>query len=113
MHRFILSSFVLLGACAEGGVTLYNPFTGAPVTTVDPQGYSERRAQVEIAVKSRFDAVLSEIASGGGPSLSAAMDAAAIPVAERADRIVQLQTNLATYQSNPDALISALLLYGA
>lgn len=113
MYRFALPLCSLLAACADGGVTLYNPLTGAPVTTVDPQGYAERRAQVEVAVKSRFEAVLADIEAGGGPALSVAMDAAAVPLAERADRTVQMQTNLSTYRRNPDALISSLLLYGA
>jgi len=113
MYRILLPLFLFLAACTQGGVTLFNPFTGEPVTRVDPQGYSERRAQVEIAVKSRFEAVLTDIAAGGGPALTAAMDAAAVPLGERADRVIQMQTNLGTYRRNPDALISSLLLYGA
>lgn len=113
LRRFItLPALCVLAGCAGAPLALYNPITGAQVT-VDPQGYSIRRAAVEVAVKSEFDAVLRDIAQGGGPALSAAFDAAAVPVPERAARITQLQGDLSTYRRNPDALISSLVLFGA
>ena len=101
-----------LAACTGEPVTLRNPFTGQAVT-LDPSGYAQRRAQVELVVKSRFDEVLRDMAAGGGPALDAAFDAAAVPLSERAARQVQLQGDVAVYGSNPDALISQLLLFGA
>lgn len=113
MTRFSLPIVLLmLGACAAAPVTLRNPFTGSEVT-IDPQGYAERRAQVELAVKSEFTVLLADIRSGGGPVLTAAFDAAAVPLDERAARTVQLQGDIGVFDNNPDALISQLLLFGA
>lgn len=113
MYRFALPALILLSACNEGGLTLYNPFNGRAVANVDPQGFAERRGQVEIAVKSRFDDVLRDISTAGGPALTAAMDAAEIADEDRPARIALLQANLEIYRTNPDALISALVPIGS
>lgn len=103
---------LVLSACADSRFELYNPFNGNPIN-LDPQGYAERRAMVELEVKDRFPEVLRDIETGAGPDLSRAMDAAAIPTEERPARILQLQGDLEIYRGNPDALITQLLLFGA
>ena len=109
MYRIALPALMFLSACVQDGVTLYNPFNGQAVTTLDPQGFSQRRADVEVVVKSQFDAVLADIARGSGPALTAAMDAAQIAPTARAARVEVLQVNLPTYRASPDALIAALV----
>ena len=78
---------------------------------VDP-AEAQRRGAVEVAVKSAYPGILDEIGAGGGPALSAAMDAAGVPPGDRAARLLQLQGDLGLYASNPGALAATLLLYG-
>jgi hypothetical protein len=97
-----LPLLMVLAACAPG----LN--VGALVNPAEAQ----RRGAVELAVKTAFPGILNEIAAGGGPALTAAMDAAGIPPGDRAARLIQLQGDVNLYGSNPGALASALLLYG-
>lgn len=108
----ILPCLLAVAACGENPVQLFNPFTGDAIT-INPQGYSERRGMVELEVKDRFGEVLANIETGGGPALTRALDAAAVPSDERPARILQLQGDIEVYRGNPDALITQLLLFGA
>ncbi len=113
--RLALPFCVFLAAC-----TVPQDQTGSflnwPVRALGmgPQGsdYQQRRGAVEVMVKSSFPTVLTEIEAGGGPTLTRAMDAAQLPMQDRPTRIIQLQSNLGLYEVNPNALISALMLYG-
>ncbi len=112
MNRPAILALLALTACTSGPVgygTLFpNPFgTG----TSDP-GYVQRRGAVEITVKSGYPAILTEIAAGGGPILTQAMDEARVPVQDRPTRIFQLQSDIALYEANPAALVSAIMVYG-
>jgi hypothetical protein len=49
---------------------------------------------------------------GGGPALTEAMNVAGTQVADRPARIIQLQSNMALYESTPGALVTALMVYG-
>lgn len=89
----------LLGGC--GGL--------APLG--DPAA-AARQGAIELAVKSGHGAILSDIESGGGPALSRAFDAAAVPEGDRAARTLQLGGDLGLYAANPGALALALSLWG-
>lgn len=109
----ILTMPVALGACAQGwsptAVMMPGLEIGAAAT--DP-AYAARRGAVELAVKGAWPAIMGEIAAGGGPSLTAALDAAGVPAQDRPTRIIQLQQEAATYAGNPGILVSALMVYG-
>ena len=113
--RWLVLATVLTSACTQDGGHIGNPLmlpvTGAS-TLFDNAAYTQRRGTVEVIVKSSFDAIISDIASGGGPTLTEAMEDAGIPPRDRPTRIIQLQSNLGLYQSNPGALVTALMVYG-
>jgi hypothetical protein len=100
--RRALPLLLLLAAC--GGLNLD--------AALDPRE-AQRRGAVEVAVKSSFPGILTEIEAGGGPALAAAYDAAAVPPGDREARTIQLQGDLGLYDANPSALATALVLYGA
>ena len=107
MTRTILV-FLLLAGCAA-------PLTGPYGTLSMPMGSeaeAARRGAVELVVKSQFDTLLAEIAAGGGPVLSDAMSAAAIPELDRPARTLQLQGDLNLFRAAPGTLVTTLLLYG-
>jgi len=65
-----------------------------------------------VAVKSNYDQILLDISAGGGAALTTAMDTAGIPPQDRPARLLQLQADLPLYQSNPGALVTAMMVYG-
>jgi len=67
---------------------------------------------VELVVKTHHTALLTEIAAGGGPTLTRAMDTAGIPLPDRPARLIQLNADLGLYAANPGALVTALTVYG-
>ena len=91
---------VCLAACAPAGALL------------DPAG-AQRRGAVELAVKSAYPGILREIEAGGGPALTRALDAAAVPGGDRTARVTQLSGDLGLFEANPAALVTALLVFGA
>ncbi|MEQ8368411.1 hypothetical protein [Yoonia vestfoldensis] len=102
---------LILAACttdlANPGVPVFTPLTAI----TDP-GYAQKRGQVEIIVKSNFDAIRRDIDAGGGPVLTAAMDAAGVPLQDRPTRVIQLQSDMGLYDVNPGALVTALMVFG-
>jgi hypothetical protein len=98
-----------LAACAPGDGAFTNPLTGLQNVITTPE---RQRGAVELAVKSNFTAVLADLNAGSGPALTAAFDAAGVPVQDRSTRVFQLQRDADLYAANPGALTSALLLYG-
>ena len=110
--RIALPCLILLTAvvtaCTPGG-GVRNPFTGVTGAFTAPD---QQRGAVELAVKSEFPAIMAQIDAGGGPALSAAFDAAGVPVEDRPARIIQLQNDRGLYEANPAALTSALLIWG-
>jgi hypothetical protein len=106
---------VLVTACTNDanhvGNPLLLPFNGIRAS-MDNGGYSQRRGQVELTVKSNFPAIINDIRMGGGPALTEAMNVAGTQVADRPARIIQLQSNMAMYESTPGALVTALMVYG-
>lgn len=112
--RFPLLAALLLSGCTGEANHLGNPLLW-PVQSVTSglaNGlYGTRRGAVEVAVKSSFDQVLADIAAGGGPALTFAMDEAGIPQSDRSARSLQLKGDLPLYQANPGALVTALMVY--
>lgn len=106
---------VLLMACSNDASHLGNPLL-LPISSLgnaaQNAAYNERRGRVEVIVKSQHDQILRDIAAGGGPVLTAAMDAARIPDADRPARVLQMQRDLGLYDANPGALVVALMVYG-
>ncbi|WP_089902786.1 hypothetical protein [Loktanella fryxellensis] len=101
-------STVVLTACAPGG-SVQNPFTGV---TSALQAPDSQRGAVELAVKSEFPAIMAQIDAGGGPALTAAFDAAGVPLEDRPARLIQLRNEADLYAGNPGALTQALLVWG-
>lgn len=98
----LLFALVGLSACASG-LDL-----GSLANPADTQ----RRGAVEVAVKGAYPRILSEIEVGGGADLQRALDAAGVPLEDRPARLIQLRGDLSLYETNPGALVAALLLYG-
>lgn len=102
--KWILASCALLvGACTANTVPDLRGMMVAP----------EGGGAVELIVKTSHPAILRDISAGGGPDLTRAMEAAAIPPEDRAARILALQSDFDVYESSPGALTSALRLWGA
>ncbi|KQI72447.1 hypothetical protein AN191_05280 [Loktanella sp. 5RATIMAR09] len=113
--RWLVFATALTSACAQDSGHLGNPLmlpVSGATTLFDNAAYAQRRGTVEVIVKSNFDAIIFDIASGGGPVLTDAMDAAGIPPRDRPARVIQLRSNLGLYQANPDALVTTLMVYG-
>ena len=113
--RLPLITLVLVAACSNDpnhqGNPLGLPMSGAS-SVFGNAAYTKRRGEVEVIVKSNFDAIRTDIRAGGGPVLTKAMDAAGIPERDRPTRIIQLQSDSALYNSTPGALVTALMVYG-
>ncbi len=116
-HRSIIRIFALCAlavppACASlPGLNPFGP-DGALSSPAANAAWQQRRGAVELIVKSEQAAVLNDIANGGGPALTAAMDAARIPPSDRPARLIQLEGDRGLYEVNPGALVTALMLYG-
>lgn len=111
LRPFILAVFGLcaLAACDNPVVTTMSD-AGRAIT--DP-AYARQRGAVELHVKVNHQALLTEIATGGGPQLTRAFDLAGVPQGDRNARRIQLEGDRGLYEQNPEALISALMVYGA
>lgn len=118
MSRLALPALLILTACTAGGSA--GNSNGLPVlfpgfeigrAATDP-AYARQRGAVELFVKTNHVALLTDIASGGGASLTRAFDLAGVPAADRPARIIQLEGDRGLYEVNPGSLISALMVYG-
>jgi hypothetical protein len=105
----------ILAGCSTDASHLGNPLL-LPVSGIASvagnAAYAQRRGKVEVFVKSNFDAVIADIAAGGGPVLTQAMTTAAIPVRDHPARALQLRADLPLYAGTPGALVTALMVYG-
>jgi hypothetical protein len=112
--RIQLLAALLLCGCTSEANHLGNPLlwpVQALTNSVANGLYGARRGAVEVAVKSNYEQILQDIASGGGPALTLAMDEAGIPESDRPSRTLQLQGDLPLYQANPGALVTTLMVY--
>ncbi|MEJ6398907.1 hypothetical protein [Yoonia sp. 208BN28-4] len=113
--RNYLCLTVFLAGCSGEANHLGNPLllpVNALTSAAENAIYSQRRGQVELIVKSGFNTIIPDIRAGGGATLSDAMDAALIPEGDRPARITQMQGDIGIYDGNPEALITALMVYG-
>lgn len=106
MHRLLILLLPLC-ACTNG----MNPLQSTLMTPAEAAAHTERRAQVEVFVKTNHPAIMNDIVMGGGPALTQAMQIAGIPVAQHPARALQLQSDAGLYQSAPGALVTTLMLY--
>ena len=102
MRTLLLAALLGLPACT-GGVDV-----GSLVRPAD----AGRRGAVEVAVKAAYPGILDKIEAGTGPNLQSALEAAGVPPGDRPARLIQLRGDLGLYESNPGALVAALMLYG-
>ena len=113
--RMSLFMIPILAACSGEANHLGNPLlwpvTGL-ATAAENAAYNQRRGQVEVIVKSNHPQIIADIVAGGGDVLTDAMTAARIPDVDRPARVLQMQRDLALYESNPGALVVALMVYG-
>jgi hypothetical protein len=106
---------IILAACSGEADHLDNPLlwpVNARTNSAEKAIYNARRGRVEIIVKSGFEQLIPEIRAGSRATLNEAMDAALIREADHPARVLQLQGDLSLYASSPDALITALMVYG-
>ena len=107
--RALLMSLIPLAACS----TASTPFAGLVANPVQTAAQTERRAQLEVFVKSNHPALIDDIAAGGGPTLGRAMDLAGIPAVERPARLIQMRADISLYRAAPGALVTSLLLWSS
>ncbi len=105
---------LLLGAACSGeanhlGNPLALPLSGI-ATGLGNARYNQTRGQVEVFVKTNHPALIADLRAGGGESLSAVYDIAAVPALRRAPHTLQLQSDLQIYEGNLDALVVAIMV---
>ncbi|KJZ20224.1 hypothetical protein [Loktanella sp. S4079] len=113
--RAVLVTLVILSGCSGDANHLGNPLLlplSGGSTLLGNAIYNQRRGAVEVYVKTNHPAILSDIRNNGGAHLDEAMDIAQIPTTDRNARIIQLSADIALYETSPEALIVALMVYG-
>ncbi|MDO6591614.1 hypothetical protein DS901_09435 [Loktanella sp. D2R18] len=113
MKRSLIALTILCGCSTEAnhiGNPLLLPFS-AISTGIGNAAYNQRRGQVEVYVKSNHTAIMMDIVNGGGDHITRAMDIAGIATEDRPARLIQLRSDQALYQTSPEALITALMVY--
>lgn len=113
MRALPLLLLCLLTGCATGPNHLGNPLTlpfRAVAGGVDNAAYNRTRGQVEIFVKTNHPAIITDLESGGGPTLTQAFDLAQVPIAIRAPHTLQMQSDLQLYRANLGATVVAIMV---
>lgn len=100
----------LLAACSSGGTFDGNSPFNRIGTAIGNAANGEQRGQVEVFVKTNHPALIADIRAGGGPTLTQAFDIIEVPTNIRAGNTIRLQSELALYSANLDALIAALMV---
>ena len=108
MYRLLFIP-LCVAACTPLSGPAFWPTSGAGATTGAMAG---QQSAVETFVKTNHPLLMSEIISGGGPTIDQAMELAGVPMQDRATRLIQLRSDAPLYQSAPGALVAALTLYG-
>ena len=113
MRKFALVFLSLTAACSNEANHLGNPLL-LPIRAlgagIDNAAYNQVRGKVEIFVKTNHPALISDLQRGGGPTLTEAFNIAEVPQAARAPHTLQMQSDLALYSSNLDALVVAIMV---
>lgn len=113
MRNFAFVFLTLTAACSGEANHIGNPLLlpiNAISTGLGNAAYAQTRGQVEVFVKTNHPALIADIQSGGGDTLTAAFDIANVPTAVRAPHTLQLQSDLALYRTNLDALVVAIMV---
>jgi len=113
MRKFTFVFLSLVAGCSNEANHLGNPLLlplNALGTSIGNAVYNERRGKVEIFVKTNHPALIADIQRGGGPTLTQAFDIADVPKPIRAPHTLQLQSDLALYSNNLDALVVAIMV---
>ena len=113
MRKFALLFLGFTAACTTEANHLGNPFVlpvSALGTALSNASYNETRGKVEIYVKTNHPALIADIRRGGGPALTQVFEIAKVPKEIRAPHTLQLQSDLALYSSNLEALIVAIMV---
>ncbi|SLN15047.1 hypothetical protein [Pseudooctadecabacter jejudonensis] len=113
MRKSALLCLCFLAACSDKANHLGNPLLlpfNAVSNAVGNAAYANRRAKVEVFVKTNHPALMSDLRAGGGPTLTAAFDLANVPASVRAPHTLQMQSDAALYQTNYAALITAIMV---
>lgn len=113
MRKFALVLLPLIAGCTTDANHLGNPLL-MPVTAlgtaISNASYNETRGKVEVFVKTNHARLVADIQNGGGPSLTKVYDLAQVPKNQRAPHTLQLQSDLALYANNLEALIVAIMV---
>lgn len=113
MRKTPLLLLPILAACSGEANHLGNPLA-VPLNglsaAIGNAGYNQTRGQVEVFVKTNHPALIANIRAGGGATLDEAFDIANVPQAVRAPHTLQLQSDLALYENNLEALIVAIMV---
>ncbi|WP_377505694.1 hypothetical protein [Octadecabacter sp. R77987] len=113
MRKSALLCMLAMAACSDEANHLGNPlmWPGQGIGTAIENGvYNERRGRVEVFVKTNHPALIADIRAGGGATLEQAFDIARVPRSIRPAHTLQLQSDLALYETNIDALIVAIMV---
>ncbi|MCF2870773.1 hypothetical protein L0664_06810 [Octadecabacter sp. G9-8] len=106
----------MMGGCTSDANHLGDPLLlplNALGSSLGNAAYAQTRGKVEVFVKTNHPALIADIQRGGGPTLTQAFDIANVPKPIRAQHTLQLQSDLALYANNLDALIVAIMVVSA
>ena len=113
MRRLAFVLMTLSAGCTSGANHLGNPVLlplSAIGSSIGNATYNQTRGKVEIFVKTNHPALVADIQRGGGPALTRVFDIANVPKPIRAEHTLQLQSDLALYANNLDALVVAIMV---
>lgn len=113
MRKIALILLTFTAACTTQANHVGNPLmlpVSALGNAINNAAYSGTRGQVEVFVKTNHPALVADIQRGGGPTLTEAFNIANVPAAVRARHTLQLQSDLALYSNNIEALIVAIMV---
>ncbi len=116
MRKFAFILMTFAAGCTGDANHLGNPLLlplNAIGSSIANASYNETRGKVEVFVKTNHPALVADIRRGGGPMLTKAFDIADVPKGIRAEHTLQLQSDLALYASNLDALVVAIMVVSA
>ena len=113
MRKFAFLLLAVTPACTSGANHLGNPlllpFSGLG-TAIGNASYNQTRGKVEVFVKTNHPALIADLRAGGGATLTQVFDIANVAQSIRAAHTLQLQSDLALYSNNLDALIVASMV---
>ena len=113
MRKLAVVFLSLLTACTNEANHIGNPVLlplNALGSSLSNAVYGQRRGKVEVFVKSNHPALIADIQRGGGPTLTQVFDIADVPKPIRAEHTLQMQSDLALYSNNLDALVVAIMV---